>query len=315
MLALIPKFIHRLIPKFIQKHRSTFAVASNQRKILKFAKSNKLIFLEPTPPPRGSGSIENYYHFIVDTVLPLYFVLTQTPADVIFIIRGLGIHADKLRQLFSNRIKVEDKTNIQRGFKTSALVGMNPRFVNVNSSDLEKFKGDICSYLKVDQNSQSNRILLIERLPPDPYFIATGHESGSSRRSILNHGELASALKSMVKAPFEFHNIQLEKISFEEQVDYFDKALVVIAQHGAGLANCIWMKQNSIVIELNSREELEHFKVISKLREHHYFLYKTSSIHATVDINSFTNWLLSNEKLNRFFATAPESSRKNRGNF
>jgi len=145
--------------------------------------------------------------------------------------------------------------------------------------------------------------LLIERLPPDRYFIEEAQikGSGASRRSILNHDDLNSTLRSMVREPFVFHNLQLEKITFKEQVDYFSKAKVVIAQHGAGLANCVWMNPKSLVVELTSYINFDHFSIISKLKQHSYYLYGLSSPHSEVDVDNFADWILGDVKLRNFF--------------
>jgi hypothetical protein len=170
----------------------------------------------------------------------------------------------------------------------------------LTSKALERFRNDICNSLGIDQTDNGNMILLIERLPPDRYFIEEAKKkgSGTSRRSILNHNALMSTLRSIVNEPFVFQNLQLEKITFRDQVNLFSKAKIVIAQHGASLANCIWMNPKSIVIELNSEIEMhkDHFSIISKIKQHSYYLYKLRGTHSEIDVEDFANWILRNIK-------------------
>jgi len=291
-----------IIPKFIRRRMGALTTAYNQRKILELTKSSKLIFLDPVSPGMCSGNIEHYYHFIFDLILPLNCLIKKTSPDVIFIIKDFGIYTDRLQHLFPGRIKINNEINIPRNTKRINLIGMNPKCVHFRSGTLESFKRDICRNLDVAQDDRPNKILLIERLPPDPNLItnATSEDGGTTRRSILNHDDLTSILRSMVRSPLEFHNLQLEKMTLKEQVHYFDRALIVIGQHGAGLANCIWMKRESMVIELNNKSS-NFFQTLCKLKKHHYFLYKTLGKHITIDISNFANWILNDAKLRSFF--------------
>jgi hypothetical protein len=282
---------------------ATLSTVNNQQEILELAKSNKLIFLEPVPPLKGGGNIEHYYHFIFDLSLPLYFLVNKTPPDVIFAFKAFGIYTDRLQHLFPNRIRIEDDGNIPKKTKRMYLIGMDPNCVHLRKSALESFKRYVCNNLEVDQRGRPNKILLIERISPDPYFItsATIKGGGTLRRSIHNHEEVASTLRSMVRAPFEFHNLQLEKIPLQEQVQYFDRAIIVFGQHGAGLANCIWMRSKSMVIELSNNKSLKNFRIISRLKKQHYFLYNTWGSHTSIDNDHFANWILDDAKLRGFF--------------
>ena len=288
--------------RFIERRLGAFATKYNQRKVLERAKSNEFIFIEPTPPRKQQGSIEHYYHFIFDLILPLSNLIENTPSDVTFVVKDFGIYTDRLLDLFPGRIKIETEINLHQNTNRIPLIGMNPKWVYLNSRTLEIFKDNICHKLKIIPNGRANKVLLIERLPPDPYFLtkAIKQGGGTTRRSIPNHDELASAIQSLVSTPFEFHNLQLETMSLDEQIKCFDNAVVVIGQHGAGLANCIWMKRQSTVIELSS-DAYEHYSILSSLKDHSYFRYQTSGPHSNININEFANWLLNEASLQRFF--------------
>lgn len=279
-------------------------ISRNQREILEACKSNKLIFLTPVPPPPLGGHVEHYYHFVFDLVLPLNTLLRNTPSNVVFVLEQFGIFTNRLQHLLPDRVRVQDESTIPKDAKRMQLMGMNPFWVQLTRKAIETFSYDICSRLEIDQTGNNDKILLIERLPPDRYFVeeAKVKGAGSFRRSILNHDDLKTTLRSMVREPFVFHNLQLEKIPFREQVDYFSKAKVVIAQHGASLVNCIWMKPNSVVVELSSDKYFNHFALISKLKNHSYHLYRLPDSHSEVDLDSFANWISGDVKLRRFLS-------------
>lgn len=86
-------------------------------------------------------------------------------------------------------------------------------------------------------------------------------------------------------------NIRPEKLDFKEQVRCFAQEHAVIAQHGAALANIIWMKPGSRVIEFNHDLDLDYFKIISQIAGHRYRVFKTDHEHATIDPVSFCHWL------------------------
>lgn len=295
--------MRRILPASILRYMGTCSAISNRRKIVQLAKSTRPIVLQPVPPRGGGGNIEHYYHFVFDLILPLHFLVRRTPPDVVFVLEEFGIYSERLQHLFPNRTQIANRTDIPKHTKQIHLVGMNPQWVHSNTSALEGFKRDICRTLQIDQTGKRNKILLIERLPMDPYFMtrAKRRGGGTSRSSIVNHVELTSTLRSMVRSPFEFHNLQLEKMPLKLQIEYFDTALVVFGQHGAGLANCVWMRRKSTVIELSSYNLRDHFRMISKFKRHHHFLYKTSGSDAVIDISKFISWIVSNAKLRNFF--------------
>jgi hypothetical protein len=287
-----------------KRARVTNAVKNNQRQILKISETQEYVYLEPTPPPGGGcgGNIERYYHFIVDLVLPFYFLVNKN-SKAIFILGEFGILTDIFKALFLDRVKIISSFDTSKEAPTIKLLGMNPRCVEVKHSEIQNFSRSIQKGLGISQSEKPNKVLLVERLPPDPYYItqAKMKGGGATRRSIVNHKDLNLVLQSMVKEPFEFHNLQLEKIAFEQQVEYFSQACVVIAQHGAGLANCIWMQPGSVVIELNHSHSKDHFRAISKIKKHCYFCYEIASEHPEIDLDHFADWILNDPRLRTFF--------------
>ncbi|MGF1523905.1 MAG: DUF563 domain-containing protein [Leptolyngbyaceae cyanobacterium] len=276
-------------------------------------KTKNVIFLQPTPPVRCGGTVDRYYHFIFDLVLPLYCLRRQVAPEVTFLMEAPGGFIERLLKIFPQGVEAVDADNIISNLDTVPLIGMNPKGVGLSERLLNMFREDICRCLNVDAGGDTNKILLIERLPPDEYFFtqAKVQGGGASWRSLQNHAEVRSTLESMVKAPFEFHNLQLEKMSFEDQIYHFNRACIVIAQHGAGLTNCLWMRRNTHVVELNHGDDNnDHYRVICRLRQLGYARYETDSNHATIDVERFSDWLLKKISLAQYFTTPKVASLK-----
>jgi len=91
---------------------------------------------------------------------------------------------------------------------------------------------------------------------------------------------------------------------FEEQVRYFDSAVAVIGQHGAGLANIIWMPQQSTVIEFGFQSK-KHFKKLSESMKHQYSVFNYKESHIEVNCKKFTSWLSKNRTTLHLFSKQP----------
>jgi capsular polysaccharide biosynthesis protein len=71
------------------------------------------------------------------------------------------------------------------------------------------------------------------------------HRQGQVARTVENFDELEPVL-----ARYGVEPVALDELGFEEQVNLFSKADLVIAEHGAGLANSIFMRPGATVVEL-----------------------------------------------------------------
>jgi len=69
-------------------------------------------------------------------------------------------------------------------------------------------------------------------------------ENAKSRR-IANRDELEKVLRK-----YDFLSVRLEKMTFNEQIRLFANASLIMGQHGAGLANAIFAREGTPIIEL-----------------------------------------------------------------
>ena len=103
-------------------------------------------------------------------------------------------------------------------------------------------------------SGDGDRILMIRRLPPDPFYSSVASEAktaGAQRRSVANFDALTKIVESNT------NNLlvgALDGFSLIEQMARFAWADLVIAQHGAALSNLLWARPGTRVIEIVPRE-------------------------------------------------------------
>ncbi len=97
--------------------------------------------------------------------------------------------------------------------------------------------------------------------------------SNSDRRKLTNESKLIKILKKK-----KFKILKMEKINFDDQINYCLRASIIISLHGAGLTNLIWMKKKTKLIEIRGSEDknLNPYFVMSKHLgiKYYYFLAK-----------------------------------------
>ena len=262
-----------------------------------------IVYLNPVPPPGCGGSVEHYFHFLFDLLLPLYKLFQNTEKNIRFAIKDIGPFSNRLIDLYGDRIKIVSAGNWDTSHEMK-LVGMNPNCVDLTTFDFTRFKREIFELAGVRQVQKASYILLIERLKPQSFYVTKAKlkGGGEQRRSIPNHDELIDIIKKEIGSKYEFHNIQLEKIHFNKQLEYFDKAICVIGQHGAGLGNFIWTKEGASLLEIShyrtmlnlfmkicmiKKGRYELFKKICMIKKGRYELFKTSGPHAKLNLKQF----------------------------
>lgn len=73
---------------------------------------------------------------------------------------------------------------------------------------------------------------------------------GASKRRVENEDEIAAFLaKRSIRA------VSLETLTFQQQVDLFASAAIVVAPHGAGLSNLVFCKSGTRVVEIFPPDE------------------------------------------------------------
>jgi len=250
------------------------------------------------------GSITHYYHFFYGAFIPLILYHLRTKEKNFIITDDVGPMFKILYEIPLNILyKCENPTSFIKlipldSFKSKFYYNPNIQKVNYN----DKIK--ICSFFELNfpeylKDTKTYDIILIERKVDDRYKLLNytnsknsmikdlGSKSGSERRYIQNHAELKKELKK--KYGDKFKNISLENKSIMYQYHLFKNCKLLIAQHGAALANVIFMKKNNSVLEIvpltkirNERED--PFKNLSEMCKLNYYSFETTEDNPIINI-------------------------------
>lgn len=114
-------------------------------------------------------------------------------------------------------------------------------------------------------------------------FISRIATNKGCQRCLLNEDEILEALQ-----PYGFKPYVLEHMTIEEQIALFYDAEVVVAAHGAGLANTIFSKQIKILELFPTNFVLPHYYFLAKSLDHsyRYWCSRENSIYDNFDANS-----------------------------
>lgn len=243
------------------------------------------------------GSVTHYYHFFYGAMVPLIFHALDNGVDTVYcILTDLGPMKRIIGEIPLNVLvyegpnlvsdaKFHDDKSLGQALKPGetalpAYDAYNTELytddyvIKMSKSQLRRvgqfFRDTLPDYIR---NFPVYDIILIERSIDSYYEAGCSNRvdiyktSGAQRRRIINHSELVAALKE--KFGDLFCNIVLERSSIYYQYYMFNNAKVVIAQHGAALANTIFMMNPSgnrssagAILEFSPpwSREFQHFK-------------------------------------------------------
>jgi hypothetical protein len=88
------------------------------------------------------------------------------------------------------------------------------------------------------------------------------YTNGSERREINNIEKVKIFMKH--KYGNNFQTLILENIPFEQQIQYFNNAKLIVCAHGACMSNLFFCKKNTILYEITCGEVWTFFDIITK---------------------------------------------------
>ena len=263
------------------------------------------------------GSVEHYYHFLLGFLAPVIIAHTNiynAKSKQNVYIRSCAIMDDHLiginlpevniiSKFEHKRLKVEEseRTSGNSKLKFIEYDGYDDPakyiykdFCTVNSvvkkqlnSEIKRFKQEF----NVSNFDNSPKIVLINREVAHPFYstdISEIKSAGSARRSIANFDDLE---QSIVKQHKNTLSVTLENKSLAYQIALFSYADVIIAQHGASLANIIWCNSEATIIEIFPTDMQkavimkDHFKNLAKCMKIDYKKIIQEHSHSEVNIN------------------------------
>lgn len=188
-------------------------------------------------------SINNYYHWIVDSAVRLWSVksrlkeitllLPEKTKTILFIQGTLSLLPE---------LKVEYLADKKVAYINQLIIPTHlPSWGLLEPNLLKEFSNYIIN--KVCTKDSPNEFIYISR-------------KNASRRKVVNEENLIQLLKTI-----GFQIVFLEETEFSKQVKLFNKAKIVMSIHGAALTNLVFMQQGTNVIEI-LKSETESIKMI-----------------------------------------------------
>lgn len=211
---------------------------------------HKLLRWEPAPvfSQKLHGMFTNlpdngFYHFLIEDLPRFIEVFDYNPrAQVI-----LGSKSNYILDIVK-LLRIENSMFLDYPVQCEELIFSEKSLGGVfNKNDHELLKFLISD---IETNDKGRKILIVRN------NIIKGYLD----RGIRHSSALYAKLKNL-----GFEEIVLEQLSFSEQISIMNSADVLVGFHGAGLANMVWMKQNTKVFEITESRFTSHFEHIASV--------------------------------------------------
>jgi capsular polysaccharide biosynthesis protein len=183
----------------------------------------------------ASAATSSYYHWLLDE-LPRQLALKNETFDNIICSRDTRQNREILKLLGRSGARVVYTESTQKPswnhYKAESLVV--PSYVSAEGQPSDLLVKLIKEF--------AEPLLKKGKLLPEKIFIT---RSKAPSRYIINESEVFAELE-----PAGFKLIELEKLTWGEQINLFNNAKQIISPHGAGLANLVFCAQSPQVIEI-----------------------------------------------------------------
>jgi capsular polysaccharide biosynthesis protein len=236
--------------------KKNFVIKNGTPKFLKHYRGNTLSLVQ-------GASGENYFHWLFDILPKLKIASENMPLKDIDYYYLPEIKYDFQKQTL-NKFKIVEtqiiNSNQRRYIRSKKLmVPEHPWFTGGYLQEkYNKMPRWIIQWLRV-KFIQKDKIKNKNRLKKYEYIYIDRKDSSFNRSHILNAPDLLNTLKK-----YNFKKLILSDIKFDEQVEIFNKCKIVIGAIGAGLANIVFCKKNTTIIELCPKK-YENAKVYGRI--------------------------------------------------
>lgn len=192
----------------------------------------------------------NYYHWLTEAIFRIWMVKEKT-SQMILLLPPLSqlpnIAIDSLKIFhFKNIINLSAKNSAL--IRTLCMPELKPDLACFNPAALQELRRMYLDHVRVVDKVTVN---LGERI-----YLS---RKKAQRRKIINEGAVIDTLTK-----YDFKIIYGEDYTFFEQVSLFSNARYLIAPHGAGLTNLLFMPAGSGVLEFHKRRtnSMRHHNLI-----------------------------------------------------
>lgn len=206
-------------------------------------------------PAQWQGSVEHFYHFLLGYFVPLALWQDKT-GETTFTVRDCGpmnawfelLHPDTHLNHIAPGVMLERFLSHRQNRVVLRAWDDPHRF---HPSSLRRASEIIRTRTNgLAAESAGQRIVVIDRRAPLPFYNSNRAEvpgSAATERSVPNMADIAELLEQ------RFGNVDFVDLAEEtpsNQVATFAKARIVVGQHGAGLANTLWLPKNAALLEI-----------------------------------------------------------------
>jgi lysophospholipase L1-like esterase len=237
------------------------------------------------------SSVEHYFHFLLGFLTPLVLRRIEREPETRFVVRSCGpmdahLHALGLANLdiLPKQAWVDLRT--AGACEREQVFGYDaPAFYDADA--FTRMGEMLRARFGVAPAAVSDDVLLIRRGASPAFYqsdLAEVKTSAALRRTIPNLGDIATAIEG---AGLGCRTEALETQSLEAQLGLFARARTVVAQHGAALANMLWMAPGGLIVEVNPKPDddafVDHFRALAVCCGHDYVCVKQANPDALVD--------------------------------
>jgi hypothetical protein len=240
-------------------------------------------------PGEAPGSVEHFYHFVLQYLLPLFEKeLTDGVAGKGYIVRDCGpmnvwfdfafgsdafsiLSREKFREVPSRHLR-DKHIQLETFAKQTGLTVDATRFTEVLAAFRQKF---------VPPNASPDTATVLDRRPPSAFYIdgrAENSGGGSSRRSISNLDQLSQSISERMSVNL----VDLAEMSPAGQLEVVSRTGVLVGQHGAGLVHSLFMNDDATIVEMKLEESQDHFQKLNKGLGRRYRSFYLGEDHATL---------------------------------
>lgn len=231
-------------------------------KLIKFPERNKVINHE-------KGVYKNAWNDIINLLNPVEIIFEHLlKEDTILLFKQCYIYAENCQELKWQRTMWNCSKNYHPSFRHIKDIIYDDTTIQLKLNLFIKMVKD--KYKIVEKNNIIKNLIIIERL--------------SNRKFDTNFlSNLDNCCKNL--SNLQYNGIQyLENISFADQIRLFNTNDIIIFRHGSCLTNILWVKQNTIIIELDVEDRKPVIKRLCdftnsiQIRYNYYNILENSNI-------------------------------------
>lgn len=191
-------------------------------------------FTEPKIKIEGANNLlihnhwsSGYHHWITESLVRLLSINTKEYNLIIPIDYPKFAFEILSTYSFKSIIKIPAKTGV---FASNITIPFNPDSGFYEKDKLHAIKAHFLNYYNIPDSVPTSRIYITRK--------------NAAKRKVENEKELLPILEK-----FGFVVIDADQLTVLEQIKLFSSCSILISIHGAALTNCIFMNENTTVLE------------------------------------------------------------------